>query len=172
VQQHVIGNLRRDGLRKLTTRLVTNHDTIVVEDLHVAGMIRNRRPSRAISELGLAELRRQIHYKATDAGVRVIVADRWYPSSKTCSACGAVKAKLTLAQRQFTCESCGTQLDRDHNAARNLAILASQVVHGQLDRDVKQPAGNPPKTATGGTGYRHGKTQNMSQRRPREVATP
>ncbi len=71
-----------------------------------------------------------------------------------------------------TCESCGTRLDRDHNAARNLAALASQVVHGQLDRDVKQPAGNPRKTATGGNGYRHGNTQTMSQRRPREVATP
>ncbi len=144
----------------------------MVEDLHGAGMVRNRHLARAISGLGLAELRRQIEYKAADAGVRVVVADRWYPSSKTCSACGAVKAELTLTERQFTCESCGTRLDRDHNAARNLAALASQVVHGQLDRDVKQPAGNPRKTATGGNGYRHGKTQTMSQRRPREVATP
>ncbi len=167
-----VGNQRRDGLHKLTTRLVAEHDTIVVEDLHVAGMVRNRHLARAISGLGLAELRRQIEYKAADAGVRVVVADRWYPSSKTCSACGAVKAKLTLAERQFTCESCGIRLDRDRNAARNLAALASQVVHGQLDRDVKQPAGNPRKTATGGNGYRHGKTQTMSQRRPREVATP
>lgn len=167
-----VANQRRDGLHKLTTRLVRDHDTVVVEDLHVAGMVRNHHLTRAISGLGLADLRRQIEYKATDAGVRVVSADRWYPSSKTCSACGAVKANFTLAERQFTCESCGTRLDRDHNAAPNLAALADQVVHGQSDRDVKQPAGNPHQTAPSGTGYRHGKTQIMSQRRPREVATP
>ncbi len=65
-----------------------------------------------------------------------------------------------------------SHLDRDYNAALNLAALANQVVHGQLDRDVKLPAGNPRKTATSGNGYRHGKTQTMSQRRPRERATP
>ena len=70
----------------------------------------------------MAELRRQVQYKAADAGARVIVADRWYPSSKTCSVCGAVKIKLTLAQRQFVCDSCATQLDRDYNAALNLAV--------------------------------------------------
>ncbi len=167
-----VGNQRRDGLHKLTTRLVAEHDTIVIEDLHVAGMVRNHRLARAISQLGIAELRRQVEYKAADAGVRVVVADRWYPSSKTCSACGAVKAKLTLAERQFMCDSCGRQRDRDWNAALNLAALADQVVHGELRRDVKLPAGNPGKTATGGNGYRHGKTQIMSQRRPREETTP
>lgn len=70
---------RRDGLHKLTTRLVREHDTIVIEDLHVAGMVRNHRLARAISQLGIAEFRRQIEYKATDAGVRIVVADRWYP---------------------------------------------------------------------------------------------
>lgn len=89
--------------------------------------------------------------------MRVVVADRWYPSSKTCSACGAVKAKLTLAQRQFVCESCGTHLDRDCNAALNLAALADQAVHGQLDRDVKLPAGNPDKTAHAATGTATGR---------------
>ncbi len=126
-----VANQRRDGLHKLTTRLVRDHDTIVIEDLHVAGMVRNRRLARAISGLGMAELRRQIEYKAADAGVRVVIADRWYPSSKTCSACGAVRAKLTLAERQFICESCGTQLDRDRNAALNLAALAGQIVQAK-----------------------------------------
>jgi putative transposase len=83
-----------------------------------------------------------------------------------------VKTKHTLAQRQFTCESCGTRLDRDHNAARNLAALADQAVSSELRPDVKQPAGNPHQTALGGTGYCRGKTQIMSQRRPREVAAP
>lgn len=167
-----VANQRRDGLHKLTTRLVREHDTIVIEDLHVAGMIRNHHLARAICGLGIAELRRQVQYKAADAGVRVVVADRWYPSSKTCSACGAVKAKLTLAERQFECDTCGTRLDRDSNAAINLAALTDQAVHGELRRDVKPPAGNPRQTATGGNGYRHGKTQTMSQRRPREEATP
>ncbi|HVE95742.1 MAG TPA: zinc ribbon domain-containing protein [Pseudonocardiaceae bacterium] len=136
----------------------------------MAGMVRNRRLARHISGLGMAEFRRQVQYKADDAGIRVVVANRWYPSSKTCSACGAVRAKLTLAQREFVCESCGTRLDRDLNAAINLAALADQAVHGQLDRDVKQPAGNPRKTAMGGNGYRHGKTAISSQGRLRKVA--
>ncbi len=167
-----VTNSRRDGLHQLTTRLVRGHDTIVIEDLHVTGMNRNRRLARHIAGLGMAEFRRQIEYKAADAGVSVVVADRWYPSSKTCSACGAVRAKLTLAERQFVCETCGTRIDRDFNAAMNLAALADQDVLGELRPDVKLPAGNPRKIAIGGNGYSHGKTQVMSQRRPREVVAP
>jgi putative transposase len=167
-----VANARRDGLHKLSTHLVAFHDTIVVEDLNVAGMVRNHRLARHIAGLGMAELRRQLDYKATDAGVRLVVADRWFPSSKTCSACGAVRAKLTLAQRQFVCESCGARLDRDLNAARNLAALADQAVLGELRPDVKRPDGNPPKTGMAGNGYRRGKAQIMSQGRLREVATP
>ena len=157
------GNARRDGLHKLSTRLVRTHDVVVVEDLNVAGMVRNPRLARHIAGLGMAELRRQLDYKTADAGVRLVVADRWYPSSKTCSACGAVRAKLTLAQRQFVCESCGTRIDRDYNAARNLAALAAQASEPSCGRTENEPAGNPPKTAPGGNGYRHGKAQTMSQ---------
>jgi putative transposase len=167
-----VANARCDGLHKLSTRLVASHDVVVVEDLNVAGMVRNRRLARHIAGLGMAELRRQLDYKATDAGVRLVVADRWYPSSKTCSACGAVRAKLTLAQRQFVCENCGTRLDRDRGAARNLAALAAQASEPSCGRTVNKPAGNPGKTAPGGNGYRHGKAQLMSQGRLREVATP
>ena len=138
----------------------------------MAGMVRNHRLARHIAGLGMAELRRQLAYKATDAGVRLVVADRWYPSSKTCSACGAVRTKLTLAQRRFVCENCGARLDRDLNAARNLAALADQAVLGELRPDVKRPDGNPPKTGMAGNGYRRGKAQIMSQGRHREVATP
>jgi putative transposase len=120
-------NLRRDALHKLTTTLTTQHGTIVVEQLNLAGMVRNRRLARALTDAGLAELRRQLTYKAGWYGSRLIMADRFYPSSKTCSACGWVKAKLTLAERTFTCEACGLQLDRDLNAARNLATLAQHV---------------------------------------------
>jgi putative transposase len=167
-----VSNARRDGLHKLSTRLVRSHDVVVVEDLNVAGMVHNRRLARHIAGLGMAELRRQLDYKATDAGVRLVVADRWFPSSKTCSACGAVRAKLTLAQREFVCENCGARIDRDLNAARNLAALAAQASEPSCGRTENEPAGNPRKTALGGNGYRHGKAQLMSQGRLREVATP
>ncbi|MGH3721409.1 MAG: IS607 family element RNA-guided endonuclease TnpB [Pseudonocardiaceae bacterium] len=167
-----VAHARRDGLHKLSARLVREFDVVVVEDLNVAGMVRNHHLARHISGLGMAELRRQLDYKATDAGARLVLADRWYPSSKTCSTCGAVRTKLTLAQREFVCENCGTRLDRDYNAACNLAALAARASEPSCGRTENQPAGNPRKTAIGGTGYRHGKTQIMSQRRHREVATP
>jgi putative transposase len=99
----------------------------VVEQLNLAGMVRNRRLARALSDSGLAELRRQLAYKSTWYGSRLVVADPFYPSSKTCSACGWVKAKLTLAERTFACETCGLRIDRDLNAARNLAKLVQHV---------------------------------------------
>ena len=120
-------NLRRDAMHKLTTNLAREHGVVVVEDLNMAGMVRNRRLARALADAGLAELRRQLGYKTTWYGSRLVVADRFYPSSKTCSACGWVKAKLALAERTFTCEACGLQIDRDLNAARNLARLAQHV---------------------------------------------
>ena len=120
-------NLRRDAMHKLTTRLATNHAGVVVEDLNVAGM-RARGPgkrglNRAVSDAALAELRRQLTYKASWYGCRLVVAGRWYASSKTCSGCGLVKAKLAATESVFVCESCGLRLDRDVNAAHNLASL-------------------------------------------------
>ncbi|WP_130340453.1 IS607 family element RNA-guided endonuclease TnpB [Micromonospora kangleipakensis] len=122
-----VANLRRDGLHKLTTRLARQYGTVVVEDLNVAGMLRNRRLARRIADAGFAELRRQLAYKTEWNGGRLVVADRWYPSSKTCSGCGAVKTKLALSERTYTCTTCGLVLDRDLNAARNLAALAAEV---------------------------------------------
>jgi putative transposase len=121
-------NLRRDATHKLTTTLVTEHGAVVVEHLNVAGMVRNRRLARAVADASLAELRRQLAYKASWYGSRLVVADRFFPSSKTCSACGWVKAKLTLAERTFTCEDCGLCMDRDMNAAHNLAKVADHHV--------------------------------------------
>ncbi|WP_372508415.1 RNA-guided endonuclease InsQ/TnpB family protein [Nocardia amikacinitolerans] len=85
--------------------------------------------SRAIADTGWGELRRQLEYKARWRGGQVVIANRWYPSSKTCSnpSCGVVKAKLRLDERIFRCEECGLSLDRDRNAARNLAALARAV---------------------------------------------
>ena len=120
-------DLRRDALHKLSITLATQHGVVVVEHLNVAGMVRNRHLARAIADTGMAELRRQLTYKTNWYGSRLVVADRFYPSSKTCSACGWVKAKLSLAERTFTCDACGLVLDRDLNAARNLAKLAQHV---------------------------------------------
>jgi putative transposase len=141
-------NLRRDALHKLTTDLATRHDTIIVEQLNLSGLVRNRRLARVLSDAGLAELRRQLTYKTTWHGGRLIVADPFHPSSKTCSGCGWVKAKLTLAERTFSCDACGRRLDRDLNAARNLAKLAHHVAQsGWETRNARgadrrtQPAG-------------------------------
>ncbi len=126
-----IGNIRRDALQKATSAIVakTKPDSerprvIVLEDLHVSGMLKNRKLSRAIADVGLYEFRHQIEYKAQFAGSQVLLASRWEPSSKTCSCCGWVKEDLTLANRVFLCEECGNVQDRDYNAARNLAALA------------------------------------------------
>lgn len=115
-----IADIRADALHKLTTFL-TQYRTIVIEDLNVAGLMANRPLARAIADIGFGEFRRQLGYKAAMAGSRVIVANRWFPSSKLCSSCGAKNKGLELCVRSWTCPSCGTSHDRDFNAARNLA---------------------------------------------------
>ncbi|WP_307811174.1 transposase [Ktedonospora formicarum] len=97
---------------------------IVLEDLHIAGMLKNRRLARAIADVGMYEFKRQILYKAEQAGVQVLLASRWEPSSKTCSCCGWINEALTLSDRVFACLECGNVQDRDANAANNLAALA------------------------------------------------
>jgi putative transposase len=140
-------NLRRDALHKLTTSLATESDTVVVEQLNVAGMVRNRRLARAISDTGMAELRRQLAYKARWYGCDLVTADRLFPSSKTCSACGWVKAKLTLAERTFCCEACGLRVDRDLNAARNLAKLVQSVAQSGWETQIARGADRKPQRA-------------------------
>jgi putative transposase len=122
-----VANLRRDSLHKLTTKLATTYGTIVIEQLYVAGLVRNRPLARRIADAGWGELRRQLAYKTVWAGGRLAQADTFYPSSKTCSRCGAVKAKLPLSVRAFRCVACGLVIDRDHNAALNLAKLVRDV---------------------------------------------
>ena len=111
---------------------------LVIEDLHVAGMLRNRKLTQHIAGANWAEIRRQLTYKTERAGARLVVADRWFASSKTCSGCGVVRAKLALSERTFVCMSCAVVLNRDHNAARNLAALAADT--GELRRE--QPDGS------------------------------
>jgi putative transposase len=120
-----VTNVRSDVLHKATTDLARRYATIVCEDLNVAGMLANRRLARAIADQGFGAARRMLAYKTTWNGGRLIVADRWYPSTKACSGCGTVKAKLSLSERTYRCDQCGLTLGRDVNAARNLLKLAA-----------------------------------------------
>jgi putative transposase len=100
--------------------LANNFSEIVIEDLNVSGMMANHKLARAIADMGFYEFKRQLLYKAELSGAKVVLADRWYPSSKTCSQCGTIHTELTLADRTYICSNCGLQIDRDLNAAINL----------------------------------------------------
>ena len=115
-----IANIRKDSLHKITTHLTKTKSKIVIEDLNVSGMMKNRKLSRAISDIGLFEFRRQLEYKGKWYGCEIILADRFFPSSKSCSSCDWIKKDLTLADRTFVCDSCGLEIDRDLNASLNL----------------------------------------------------
>lgn len=119
-----IANIRKDTLHQLTTDLTRRFHTIGIEDLNVGGMVKNRHLSRAISDIGFFEFRRQLEYKADMRGAVVVVANRFFASSKTCSACGNKMEKLPLSVRQWDCPTCGANHDRDVNAAINLANYA------------------------------------------------
>jgi putative transposase len=119
-----IKNQRNNTLHQVTTGLAKTKSVLVIEDLSVSGMLKNHHLAQAIGDVGFAEFKRQLLYKASWYGGRVILADRWEPSSKRCSGCGWIDADLTLADRTFCCEQCGLALDRDLNAAINLSKLA------------------------------------------------
>ena len=121
---------RTDFLHKASTRLVRGHDVIAVEDLAVKNMIRNRKLAKVVSDCGWGTFRAMIEYKAARHGRHVIVADRWYPSSKTCSVCGYLLATLNPDTRHWTCPSCGTRHDRDINAAKNILAAGLAVARG------------------------------------------
>lgn len=127
-----VRNVRRHFLHAVSNELVKNHDRLVIEDLHVIGMMRNRRLARAIGDAGWTELRGQILYKSRWRGAELAIAARWYPSSQICSRCDARNNRLTLADRIYTC-SCGHRLDRDLNAAANLARWAQTQLSGPPD---------------------------------------
>ncbi|GAA2782843.1 RNA-guided endonuclease TnpB family protein [Kitasatospora paracochleata] len=114
-----IADRRRDFLHKLTTRLVRENQVVVIEDLTVRNMLKNRKLSRAIADASWTEMRSMLEYKADWYGREVITVDRWFPSSKLCSACGTLRSMMPLNVREWTCD-CGTTHDRDVNAARNI----------------------------------------------------
>jgi putative transposase len=115
-----IACIRQDNLHKLTTYLAKNHSRIVIEDLNVSGMSKNHKLASAILDGGFYEFRRQLTYKCEWYGTKLVVANRFYPSSKTCSQCGTVKQDLTLKDRMFKCPKCDFHTGRDLNAAINL----------------------------------------------------
>lgn len=129
-----IASMRKDWIHKVTTRLCHENQMVAIESLNVAGMVKNRRLARSISDIGFGEFSRQMEYKATIYGTELVIADRWYPSSKTCSTCGHVKANLTLKDRIYNCKACGSSIDRDLNAALNLRALGlREHAHGRLN---------------------------------------
>ncbi|MEU3164942.1 RNA-guided endonuclease TnpB family protein [Streptosporangium sp. NPDC006930] len=147
---------RTDFLHRTSTRLVRDHDVIVIEDLAVKNMVRNRSLAKAISDCGWGTFRRMLEYKTAEHGRHLIVIDRWYPSSKTCSACGHLLARLSLGTRTWQCPSCGTRHDRDVNAAKNilaagLAVSAcgGDVRHSGSSR-VRSPTKQEPRPARAG----------------------
>jgi len=153
-----VRNIRHHFLHRVSTELVNTHDRLVLEDLNTAGMLRNRRLARAISDAGWAEFARQVTYKQAWRGGIVLVADRWFPSSQLCSHCDLRNHELTLADRVFRCE-CGFELDRDHNAAVNLATWGEQH-HAQVrEPEARAPVinarrreGSGPHSGVGETG--------------------
>ena len=126
-----IARVRRDFTHKLTTRLCRENQAVGIEDLNVRGMLANVRLARAIVDVGFYEFRRQLTYKAARYGTHIVLADRWYPSSKLCSGCGSRNGELALADRAWTCAGCGMRHDRDVNAATNLQRLATGALAAQ-----------------------------------------
>jgi putative transposase len=141
---------RTDFLHRTSTRLVRDHDVIVIEDLNVKGMVRNRSLAKAVSDSGWGAFRRMLAYKADKSGKHLVVIDRWCPSSKTCSACGHRLAALSLATRAWTCPTCRTRHDRDENAAKNIlaAGLAVAPRGDACGADVRR-GGQPPRDRRG-----------------------
>jgi putative transposase len=146
-----IADTRRNFLHEVSSQLVKTHDRLCLEDLTVANLIRNRHLARAIGDAGWAELARQLAYKQAWRGGQIMVCDRWFPSTKTCSRCGLVKQRMSLTERTFCCDRCGLTVDRDRNAAANLAAWAERQ-HAQVpDRQ----AGGRVSNAPGGEGAGH-----------------
>ena len=125
-----VRNARADFLHRTTTQVIRDNDLIAIEDLVVKNMVRNRCLARAISDCGWGEFRRQLEYKCERAGRRLVVIGRWYPSSKTCSACGFLLADLPVRVRAWRCPSCRARHDRDLNAAKNILAAGLAAARG------------------------------------------
>lgn len=130
--------IRKHVLHEITTELARSKSTVVIEDLNVSGMMQNHHLARAISDVSFFEFRRQLEYKCSWYGSELVVIDRWYPSSKTCSRCGAIQ-ELTLSDRIYKCD-CGLEMDRDLNAAINIRAKHARInACGQEGKTNKTP---------------------------------
>jgi len=118
-----VANIRENALHQATILLAKTKTAVVMEDLNVSGMLKNHRLAQAIADVGFSEFKRQMIYKGGWYGCEVLGADRFYPSSKTCSNCKHVKESISLSEGIFRCEVCGLEIDRDLNAAINLEDL-------------------------------------------------
>ena len=138
-----VADVRTDAIHKATTMIAQTYGTVCIEDLNVAGMVKNHGLARSLSDASLGEFRRQLEYKTARTGAVLCVVDRWFPSSKTCSNCGTVKAKLSLSERTFNCDNCGTSIDRDLNAAINIEVAGSapEMLNAR-GGDVRRTVGN------------------------------
>lgn len=122
-----IADIRREHAHRMTTELISEYGLIGVEDLNIKGMVKNRKLAKAVSDAGMYQVRQQLEYKAAATGAKVIVVDRWFASSKTCSACGERVAELPLSVRRWVCPSCGAEHERDGNAAVNIRNEAARL---------------------------------------------
>lgn len=130
-----IANKRNDFLHNVTTLLVNNYDVICIEDLNVSGMLSNHKLAKAISDTSFHQFRSMLEYKCKWYGKELVVIDRFFPSSKTCSKCGWKKEDLTLSDRVFKCENCGIEIDRDLNAAINIERVGVDILYNRTQRD-------------------------------------
>ena len=130
-----VANKRNDFLHNVTTLLVNNYDVICIEDLNVSGMLSNHKLSKAISDTSFSMFRSMLEYKCNWYGKKLVVIDRFYPSSKTCSKCGWKKENLTLSDRIFKCENCGIEIDRDFNASINIERVGVDILYNRTQRD-------------------------------------
>jgi putative transposase len=135
---------RRDFLHKHTTELIRSHDAVIIENLNVRALARTKL-GKSFSDAALGEWRQQLQYKAEWYGKRLVVVSCWFPSTKACSVCGTIDAALTLSDRRWTCDRCGTVHDRDHNAAKNIRAEGLRLL-GIFVQDRKTVAEGHPDT--------------------------
>ena len=148
-------HLRRSFLHEISGHLAKTHGRLVVEDLAVANLVRNKHLARAIADAAWAEFGRQLRYKSTWLGSELVICDRWFPSTKTCSRCGIVKHRMGLAERTFDCDQCDLIMDRDRNAAANLAAWADAASMAAAQAPDRQAGGRTTNAHGAEGGGRH-----------------
>ena len=138
-----LGNRRKDYLHKLTTRIVRENDIVCIEDLNVKGMLKNHSLAKSLSDCSFSMIRSMLSYKCAWYGRKLVVIDRWTPSSKRCSSCGHVMPSMNLNVREWVCPTCGLYHDRDINAAKNILDAGFRMLNIGSERPEYKPVENP-----------------------------